>query len=199
MVKAVAKAKRVGALKRRLNPADPRLPKGRDAARAASAAAAAGPALNAAPAVASSMFFKYNTSLGPPYLLLCDTNFINFAIKNKLDIVRAAMDTLLAKVTPVITSCVLAELEKLGPKYRVALRVAKDPRFERLTCTHAGTYADDCLVERVRASPCYIVGTCDRDLKRRLRKVPGVPIMYISQHRFTVERMPEAFGAPRQG
>lgn len=28
-------------------------------------------------------------------------------------------------------------------------RIAKDPRFERLPCTHKGTYADDCLVERV--------------------------------------------------
>jgi U3 small nucleolar RNA-associated protein 24 len=50
----------------------------------------------------------------------------------------------------------MAELEKLGPKYRVALRVAKDPRFERITCDHKGTYADDCLVSRameVRSEP----------------------------------------------
>ena len=30
---------------------------------------------------------------------------------------------------------------------------------------------------------CYIVATVDRDLKRRIRKIPGVPIMYISNHR----------------
>ena len=28
-------------------------------------------------------------------------------------------------------------------------RLAKDPRFERLPCMHKGTYADDCLVNRV--------------------------------------------------
>jgi hypothetical protein len=28
-------------------------------------------------------------------------------------------------------------------------RIAKDPRFERLICTHKGTYADDCIVDRV--------------------------------------------------
>jgi U3 small nucleolar RNA-associated protein 24 len=71
------------------------------------------------------MFFKYNAALGPPYQLLIDTNFINFAVKNKLEIVRAAMDCLLAKVIPCITDCVMAELEKLGPKYRIALRQAK--------------------------------------------------------------------------
>ena len=50
---------------------------------------------------------------------------------------------------PYVTDCVMAELEKLGPKYRVALRIVKDPRFERLPCMHKGTYADDCLVQRV--------------------------------------------------
>jgi rRNA-processing protein FCF1 len=101
------------------------------------------------PQAPTALFFKYNTALGPPYQVLLDTNFLNFSIKNKLDVVRAGMDCLLAKVIPCITDCVLAELEKLGPKYRVALRIAKDPRFERIPCEHKGTYADDCLVNRV--------------------------------------------------
>lgn len=132
---------------------------------------------------------------------------------------------------PCITDCVVGELEKLGSRFRVAQRyaprymyvcaleciisrLAKDPRFERLPCMHKGTYADDCLVNRVTQvgqkwqssfstatlslpssqHKCYIVATCDRDLKRRIRKIPGVPIMYISQHRYSIERMPDAFG-----
>ncbi|XP_044291730.1 rRNA-processing protein FCF1 homolog [Varanus komodoensis] len=75
--------------------------------------------------------------------------------------------------------------------------IAKDPRFERLPCTHKGTYADDCLVQRVTQHKCYIVATVDRDLKRRIRKIPGVPIMYISNHRYNIERMPDDYGAPR--
>ena len=73
-------------------------------------------------------------------------------------------------------------------------RIAKDPRFDKLPCLHSGTYADDCIVNRVMQHRCYIVATCDRDLKRRVRKVPGVPIMYITQHRYSIERMPDAFG-----
>lgn len=147
----------------------------------------------------SSLFFKYNTQLGPPYQVIVDTNFINFSIRNKLDVVEGMMDCLYAKCTPCITDCVMAELEKLGQKYRVALKIAKDPRLERLPCTHKGTYADDCICERVTQHRCYIVATCDRDLRRRLRKIPGVPIMYIHQHRYSVERLPEATmgGGPR--
>ncbi|KAG8477461.1 hypothetical protein CXB51_031064 [Gossypium anomalum] len=161
------------------------------------------------PNVSSALFFTHNTSLGPPYRVLVDTNFINFSIQNKLDLEKGMMDCLYAKCTPCITDCVMAELEKLGQKYRVALsslaiffltlankcsntvssRIAKDPRFERLPCVHQGTYADDCIVERHK---CFIVATCDRDLKRRIRKVPGVPIMYITQHKYSIERLPEA-------
>lgn len=128
-----------------------------------------------------------------------DTNFINFAIRNKIDLVRGMTECLYAHCTPCITGCVLAELEMLGERYRVALKIAKDPRFQRLPCTHKGHYADDCLVDRVTRHRCYLVATCDKDLRRRLRKVPGVPIMFIEKHKFSVERLPEATigGAPR--
>ena len=123
----------------------------------------------------------------------------------QIDLVQGMMDCLYAECKPCITDCVLAELEKLGQKYRVALKVAKvrqypkpssieqflqeglsarvclahndeslslqDPRIERLPCTHSGTYADDCICERIRQHKCYIVATCDRDLRRRIRKV----------------------------
>merc|ERR1712063_207099 len=105
---------------------------------------------------------------GPPYYVLLDTNFINFSIQNKLEIVSAMMDCLYAKCIPVITDCVMGELEKMGRSHRLALKIAKDERFERLTCSHKGTYADNCLVERVTQHKCYIVATCDRDLKRRI-------------------------------
>ncbi|KAJ2949892.1 hypothetical protein O0L34_g11212 [Tuta absoluta] len=149
------------------------------------------------PQASSALFFQYNTQLGPPYHVLIDTNFINFSIKNKLDIVQNMMDCLYAKCIPYITDCVLGELEKLGRKYRVALRIIKDPRFERIACLHKGTYADDCIVQRVTQHKCYIVATNDKDLKRRIRKIPGVPIMYVADHKYTIERMPDAYGAPK--
>jgi U3 small nucleolar RNA-associated protein 24 len=192
------KTKRFATVKRRISTKDHRLKKN-------SAQAAAGNAkkhkskvkhVEQAP---SALFFAHNEQLGPPYQVLIDTNFINFSIQNKLDICKAMMDCLLAKCIPCVTDCVIGELEKLGPRYKVALRIAKDHRFRRLTCTHKGTYADDCLCDRVKGARCYIVATCDKDLRRRIRKVPGVPIMFISQHKYTIERMVEAFGAPRSG
>ena len=202
-------------------------------------------------AMPTSLFFSHNEALVPPYRVIVDTNFINLSLENRVDIVKSMMDVLYAKgafqpllskprersdvdlapahaAIPCISDCVLAELEKLGHQYRLALRcvlplppltgpqdsvltmllprprpsrfalaprrprpprpppppspplaplsVARDPRFERLPCSHKGTYADDCIVNRVTQHRCYIVATCDRQLRRRLRKVPGVPV-----------------------
>ena len=59
------------------------------------------------------------------------------------------MECLYAKCIPYITDCVMGELEKLGQKYKIALKIIKDPCFERIPCLHKGTYADDCIVNRV--------------------------------------------------
>lgn len=126
----------------------------------------------------TALFFRHNEALGPPYKIIVDTNFINFSIQNKLDLVQGMMDCLYAKCTPVILEAVMAELEKLGPKYRIALRyfdncilkrdsiltadfrIAKDERFERVPTDT--TYADDEIVKLVTQHRCYIVATCDR-------------------------------------
>ena len=79
----------------------------------------------------------------------------------------------------------------------MALQLACDPRFERLTCTHRGTYADDCICERVSQHKCYLVGTNDADLGRRIRKIPGVPILHCKRGQFTVERLPGQMTVPK--
>ena len=54
-----------------------------------------------------------------------------------------------AKCIPYLTDCVRGEMEKLGERFRLALKIIKDPRIKTLPCTHKGIYADDCIVDRV--------------------------------------------------
>ena len=121
--------------------------------------------------VPTSMFFAHNDALGPPFHVLIDTNFINFSIKNKIDVVKGMTDCLLAKCIPVVLDSVMAELEKLGSKYRVALRLAKDPRFMRMASyLKKGTYADDDIFEHARVHqghPPHLVADGEQ--------VPSVP------------------------
>lgn len=146
--------------------------------------------VNEAPQISSALFFQYNTQLGPPYHILVDTNFVHYSIKNKLDIIKNMMDCLYAKCIPYITDCVMAELEKMGQKYKMALKIVKDPRFERITCMHKGTYADDCIVNRVTQHKCYIVATNDRDLKNRIRKITGKNFDCQIAGKFRINQIP---------
>ncbi|CAM1508350.1 Fc.00g051980.m01.CDS01 [Cosmosporella sp. VM-42] len=163
-----------------------------------------------APQMPSNMYFQHNTALVPPYNVLVDTNFLSHTVQRKLSLLESMMDCLYAKCNPIITSCVMAELEKLGPKYRLALRVARDERWQRLECDHKGTYADDCLVDKVTKSRICelspklnflpykanslhdIVGTNDKALRQRLRKIPGVPLMSVARGKYVIERLPNA-------
>ncbi|KAF7870181.1 uncharacterized protein EAF02_009371 [Botrytis sinoallii] len=120
-----------------------------------------------APQVSSALFFQYNEALVPPYSILIDTNFLSHTVQRKLPLLETLMDCLYAKCIPIITSCVMAELEKLGPRYRIALRIARDERWQRLQCDHKGVYADDCIVDRVQKAQIYIVATNDRELKEK--------------------------------
>ncbi|KAH6574398.1 hypothetical protein BASA60_005568 [Batrachochytrium salamandrivorans] len=156
--------KQFGAVKRMIAKTDPRLKDVKEKLIKKQQADQTKTLVRHIPQVASSLFFQHNEALVPPYHVIVDTNFINFSIQNKLEIIKAMMD------------CCL---------------VARDPRFERLPCSHKGTYADDCIVNRIMQHKCYIVATCDKDLKRRIRKIPGVPIMYIAARKFAIERLPE--------
>ncbi|KAK8101538.1 uncharacterized protein PG998_007049 [Apiospora kogelbergensis] len=143
------------------------------------------------PQMPSSMFFQANSALVPPYNVLVDTNFLSHTIQRKLPLLESMMDVLLAKANPIISDCVMGELERLGPKYRLALRIARDPRWERLTCDHKGIYADDCIVNTVMKHRIYIIATNDKDLKNRVRRIPGVPLMSVARGKYVIEKLPE--------
>ncbi|KAF7684440.1 rRNA-processing protein FCF1 like protein [Astathelohania contejeani] len=137
-------------------------------------------------------YFTINHSLIPPYNVIIDTNFINHSIRRKLDMNAEFIKCLYSRVNLFVTECVIGELERLGRIYRVALAIARDPKVKRLNCDHKGIYADDCIVNRVTTHRCYIVATCDTELKQRIRKIPGVPIIYVRGAGYEVERLPRA-------
>ena len=50
----------------------------------------------------TNMFFAANTSLGPPYHVLVDTNFVSHTIRAKLDLLSAMMDLYVVPLTGII-------------------------------------------------------------------------------------------------
>ncbi|TFY65444.1 hypothetical protein EVJ58_g1967 [Rhodofomes roseus] len=114
------------------------------------------------PQVASSLFLQHNDALVPPYRVLIDTNFINFSLQNKLELISGMMDCLYAKCIPCVTDCVMAELEKLGHRYRVALRLIFAPtdKVDLVWSTIANSLISGPLAST--SAHCAKVATCPK-------------------------------------
>lgn len=50
---------------------------------------------------------------------------------NHVDLVQSMTDCLYSKCIHCITDCVMTKTEKLGQKYHEALRISRDPQFDR--------------------------------------------------------------------
>lgn len=122
-------------------------------------------------------------AIHPPYQVILDTNFINDCIRKKMDLVPSIVECLEAEVDLYVPECVFAELEKLGRVYRLALNMIKSLNISKLKCQHKGTYADDCIINRVKEFKCYIVATSDTNLRQRIKKISKTPIIYFRGHK----------------
>jgi U3 small nucleolar RNA-associated protein 24 len=132
---------------------------------------------------------KFNNQIIPPYLILIDTNFIYFTLKNKIDLFEGLLDCLCALYVPVVTRCVILELEKLGIKFRLALKCIRNEKIIKIECNHSPNiiYADDCIYNTAKNNKCYMVATCDKDLKRRIRNNLKTFLISIKKKKFYID------------
>nr|UXY88274.1 pre-rRNA processing protein, FCF1 [Cryptomonas curvata] len=133
--------------------------------------------------------FKNDQNIKPPFLVLIDTNFIYFTLKNKIDLFEGLLNCLCALYIPVVSRCVIMELEKLGVRFRLALKCIRDDRIIKLECNHPPNivYADDCIYNTAKNFKCFIIATCDKDLKRRIRNLLKRPVISIKKKKFYIE------------
>lgn len=121
----------------------------------------------------------------PEYVLI-DTNFIYFTIKNKLNLVESLIHCLNTFAVPCVTECVLLELEKLGPKFKLALKFLKNRKIIKIKCFHPDNiiYADDCIFNNILLYRYFIAATCDIKLKKRIKQINGSRILSIKNNKF---------------
>nr|UXY86846.1 pre-rRNA processing protein, FCF1 [Cryptomonas paramecium] len=132
---------------------------------------------------------KFNVISTSPYLIILDTNFIYFSLKNKINLFQGLSACLSSLYIPFIPECVASEIRKLGPKFKTALECIKDRRIVKYKCNHLykTIYADNCIENIVKHFKCFMVATCDLKLKKRLRTLSKLPIISIRKKSFFLE------------
>ncbi|XP_031722494.1 rRNA-processing protein UTP23 homolog [Anarrhichthys ocellatus] len=126
-------------------------------------------------------FYKYNFSFREPFQILFDGTFCQAALTNKIQIKEQMPKYLMGEVQLCTTSCALKELETLGKDLYGAKLILQ--RFQTRRCPHfkEPVPASDCLLSMLEETNPhnYFVATQDRSLTEGLKKIPGVPLLYI--------------------
>lgn len=141
--------------------------------------------------------FHFLCGIKAPYRVLLDGNFLAMCVQMKVD-VRERVPKLL-QVKPrdcelLVPRAALRELELLGDAMREALQVAR-----QLQVVEHGELGDEADVTKVvsalvgdRNERKFVVCTQEVELRKVLRAVPGVPLIYLNRSVLVFEEISRA-------
>ena len=105
-----------------------------------------------------------------------------FSLSGKVDIELQVKKYLCAEVKIATTHCALKECFELGPQLSGAHKILK--KFRRHKCGHenAAVDADTCFKSMLGTEnpEHYIIASQDAELRKTLRAVTGIPLLYLS-------------------
>ncbi|XP_074542291.1 rRNA-processing protein UTP23 homolog [Halichoeres trimaculatus] len=126
-------------------------------------------------------FYKFNFNFREPFQILIDGTFCQAALKNKIQIKEQMPKYLMGEIQLCTTNCALKELETLGKELYGAKIILQ--RFQVRKCAHfkSPVSASECLLSMLEETNPhhYFVATQDHTVTTGLKKIPGVPLLYI--------------------
>ncbi|OBT61856.1 hypothetical protein VE03_08818 [Pseudogymnoascus sp. 23342-1-I1] len=154
---------------------------------------------------------QYGLAFGfrEPYQVLLDADVIRDADKFKMDLIGGLERTLHGQVKPMITQCSMRHLYAAAKEPGVSFLIDKAKLFERRRCGHLPAdypeplSSEACIASVVdakgsgRNKHCYVVASQDVEVRRKMRAVVGVPLVYINRSVMIMEPMADASGTQR--
>ncbi|KAF2634344.1 hypothetical protein P280DRAFT_474703 [Massarina eburnea CBS 473.64] len=132
-----------------------------------------------------------------PYQVLLDSALLEDAHRTKIDLVTRLQSVLQGQIKPMVTQCSIRHLYNATPKNNALIEQAKT--YERRRCNHhqlENPLSDmECLKSVVDAKGNgtnkhrYVVASQDPKVRKHMRGVAGVPLIYISKSVMILEPM----------
>ncbi|CCF55942.1 hypothetical protein KAFR_0A05060 [Kazachstania africana CBS 2517] len=130
------------------------------------------------------LVYSHTFKFREPYQVLVDNEIVTVSSNSNFDLVKGLKRTLQAEVKPMITQCCMQALYETRDQN--AIDMAKG--FERRRCNHPPKEPKtpiECVLSVVNVNGKnkhrYVVASQDIDIRRQLRRVPGVPLVHISR------------------
>lgn len=126
-----------------------------------------------------------------PFKVLCDGTFIHHLVANNLSPQKAVSDTLGGDVMLFTSRCVIEELKSLGSSHVESFHTARK-EYKIARCEHDGVKsAMDCIIETIDENnpEHFFVATQDIELRKKFRKIPGVPVLFGLRNALFLEQL----------
>ncbi|RFU35230.1 hypothetical protein B7463_g1113, partial [Scytalidium lignicola] len=154
---------------------------------------------------------QYGMSFGfrEPYQVLLDAEIIRDADRFKMDLVGGLERTLHGQVKPMITQCSMRHLYAASSEPGVSALIDKAKQYERRRCGHRpDTHPEplstlECLSSVVDPKDSktnknrYVVASQEQEVRRFMRGVAGLPLVYINRSVMIMEPMADATASIR--
>lgn len=141
------------------------------------------------------LVYNHTFKFREPYQVLIDDQIVLDCHGSSFDLVKGLKRTLQAEVKVMITQCCMQSLYETNNQG--AIELAKS--FERRRCNHPPKEPEtpkECIESVVNVNGQnkhrYVVATQDIEIRRLLRRTPGVPLVYTSRSVMVMEPLSDA-------
>ncbi|KAK2550915.1 rRNA-processing protein UTP23-like protein [Acropora cervicornis] len=136
------------------------------------------------------ILFKNSFGFAQPFQILVDGTFCQAALQSRTQI-KEQLPKFLDGTTQLFTTpCVIAEAQALGPQLTGALFIAKTFKLHKCSHKDVAVPAANCIKSMIGTDNPnrYFLASQDINLRRSLRSIPGVPILYIHRGTLLLEK-----------
>ncbi|KAL1767750.1 rRNA-processing protein UTP23-like [Sigmodon hispidus] len=135
-------------------------------------------------------FFRNNFGVREPYQILLDGTFCQAALRGRIQLRDQLPRYLMGETQLCTTRCVLQELESLGKELYGAKLIAQKCQVRNCPHFKSAVSGSECLLSMVdEGNPHhYFVATQDQNLSVKVKKSPGIPLMFIIQNTIVLDK-----------
>lgn len=135
-------------------------------------------------------FFRNNFGVREPYQILLDGTFCQAALRGRIQLRDQLPRYLMGETQLCTTRCVLKELETLGKELYGAKLIAQKCQVRNCPHFKSAVSGSECLLSMVDdGNPHhYFVATQDQNLSVKVKKNPGIPLMFIIQNTIVLDK-----------
>lgn len=143
------------------------------------------------------LVYQHAFKFREPYQTIVHSDLVLLCQGASFHLTKGVNRTIQGEIKPMITQCCMQALYASGNQ--AAIDIAKS--YERRRCNHppkAPLEPSDCVESIVNVDGVnkhrYIVATQDHELRKKLRKVPGVPLVYMNRSVMVMEPLSKVSG-----